>query len=411
MTLIGCNQGYQVETSFLSPDLSVSLNSVSSITVPGSYPVSGVCSPDGSSITVECGAGASSAVICVNNEFSIPAVTVSTVPVACTATTTDSDGTTLASSPEDTGAVFASASITSIYTGPDATGDWTMPIGLLDVDGTTPLAADGINTVTVTITDITTSGSPILFEGNFLVGDDLAIATPTNVSGSADFTTDIQPYLSGVLADVSSLVFKKREWAEANGYMHELFDPLTPTNLNAIQNNDIELELELRPNEGTPANAILSTMTQFSTDNDHIPAPTTITSYPFVISDTRLIGGPLTYFNSTDYVYAASPCSIGAHRNYNSSEIISITFDNDVQTFNQMGSGTWYSSTGALTNALSTISLQLTASMSFGTDCVHRFATIFYISKFVNAKSGTFIFGDGSGVPTSEYQFGKFRAF
>ncbi len=72
----------------------VTLNDISSITAPGTYPMSGSCSPDGSSITVDCGAGASAPVTCSGGVYSGANTTISSIPATCTASLVAPNGQT-----------------------------------------------------------------------------------------------------------------------------------------------------------------------------------------------------------------------------------------------------------------------------------------------------------------------------
>ena len=114
---------------------------------------------------------------------------------------------------------------------------WNGAPALTDADGSAggayALGLAGPNltvgsTITLEIIDDSTGSS--LFTGDFLEGDDLGSATPTNTSGSANFATDLQPYFDAgsVLSDGSTVTFRKRLWAESNGQFQSLFVPTNP---------------------------------------------------------------------------------------------------------------------------------------------------------------------------------------
>ncbi len=98
---VSCNQNaYLVEGGSISPF--VDLSDISSIVTPGTHNLSGSCLPNGSVITVDCGTGSSAPVLCSGGAFTIPSVSISSLPATCSVSSTPPGGTAL-SDDETTG--------------------------------------------------------------------------------------------------------------------------------------------------------------------------------------------------------------------------------------------------------------------------------------------------------------------
>ena len=274
------------------------------------------------------------------------------------------------------------AALTSpIYQGNDNTGAFDTTLSLKSSNGSS-VPANGLNLIKLTIIDQTNATT--LFSGDFLVGDDLSSATPqSTISGDWNNVNYFVP--GSNLEDSGTLIFEKRTWAEAEGSFYELFDPVTPTNLNGSPETalDLKLTLSVKDENGQSANTevTLPQMVSIFSDNSALDADI-MGGGPYTWTEGLPVGQIIAASNFTTTTIINGPMCGGE------TSIQFPPFNIASGTLTEVYNGTSWSNVNivftdfreALTTALGLSTFTWTS--SYGTNCLHRWAAM-YQSRFL----------------------------
>ena len=258
----------------------------------------------------------------------------------------------------------------------------------------------GASIVNLEIIDGSSGAS--LFAGDFLAGDDLSSATPTNVSGSNNFATDIQPYFDAgsVLDDASAVTFRKADWATNNGQFQSLFDPANPAVLDTSGNVAIPLTFSLTAG-GATSNITLPINYKHSWDNSSTDHPSAV--FPATFADVWVVGGIVSASSPAVIVNPpAASCGSGTNLYTLSAGGSPVT----TPTERKVG-GVWEpltipaqtTYTNAVLTAMGSVG-GVTGGTAHGVQCVDRLSAFIITSSFADSYTEGVRLSDGGSETT-----------
>ncbi len=282
-------------------------------------------------------------------------------------------------------------------------GAYELGLAAIDLTSTTP--------VTLSIIDPSTSST--LFKGDFLPGDDISSAIPTNTSGLSNFATDIQPYFEtgSILDDASALTFRKKDWAVNSGQFQSLFNPANPLDLDTSGDVAIPLQFQLTTS-GSTATITLPVRYRLSFENTSTDGSGVGGAFPLTFPNVFTVGGlirsdTIGLLGVTGFSESCGPGT--EHYNMDS------TMSPATTTTATKVAGVWVPFAGTAqsrftTAILTTLGATQSFNQNFGTHCVHRMGGFSQLNEFLDVRYEAIRLTD-DGTNFLEIAFSVFEAF